>query len=117
GNLPAGTVLDNTGAVVAGATITWSCSNTWSNGNNNTGNNKLYYGYLDDGYSAPTNAKIIVTSIPFPVYDVYVYGHSDSGNGQQLGAYYCDDGVTANHTTATDFGAKSMQQSDNGGFN
>ena len=116
GTLAAGTVLDNTGAVVTNATVQWACGNTWSNGNNAAGNNKLFNGYLDDGYGNPNNPKIIVTNIPFAVYDVYVYGHSDSGNGQQLGVYYCDDGAAGSHNTFTDSGAKSMQQSDNGGF-
>jgi len=70
-------LVDDGGAATA-ADVTWTSANTWGGTGATTGDDAMVNGFLDDG--GASGALVTVTSIPYAVYDVYVYGSSDNGN-------------------------------------
>lgn len=77
----AGKIVDNSGAVVPGATLTFSATNTWSvSGTSQTGDKQLLNSYIDNT-NAKTPTSVTIGGIPYATYDVYVYLGSD-GNGR-----------------------------------
>jgi len=95
----------------SGATVTWASSNTWSDGNDNSPNEKLFHGYLDDADGPNRYSKAIITAIPFAGYDVYLYHHSDDGDGHRHGDYFAvagnDPGSPAYGSTTRKFGTQT----------
>lgn len=72
-------LMDSSGAATT-ADVEWSGpNNTWGGTADaaTTADERMVNGWLDDN---GTGAQINVTEIPYSVYDLYVYGSSDSGN-------------------------------------
>jgi hypothetical protein len=67
------TVVDSSGAVVAGMSITWSANACYTNGTHEGENGNLFYGGLEAQNTAFGSNEITVTGIPYDTYDVYVY--------------------------------------------
>ena len=85
GTLAAGTlggIVDDSGASVAGAVVTWESSNVWFSGAGTVDNNaRLNVGYLDDGAIGDGGGiEISMTNVPYALYDVYVLLASDQSN-------------------------------------
>jgi hypothetical protein len=72
-------LVDDTGAVVAGLSVTWTANGTWSAPNAGPGDLNLMSGYLDDTGTAGETV-ITVTGVPYANYDVYAYLGSDANN-------------------------------------
>ncbi len=102
-NFAAGTgnnqpIITESGANPPGLTISWLGHNTWHNGENDTSpNGKLLSGYLDDGYTTPLPSNATFNNVPYLRYDVYVYSHGDTANGNAQGSYFVDTFI---HTSA-----------------
>ncbi len=78
-------VLDATGAVIPGVSLTWTATNTYQTGRNDTtSDERMMYGYLDDGGGGPQATISGLTG----AYNIYVYANGDGGPGSQLGSYY-----------------------------
>lgn len=79
----AGSIVDNNGQVVAGATISFLSNNPWAvSGTVPTGGDaKLMNGYLDLNQGGGTTTSVTVSNLPYQHYDVYAYVGSD-GNGR-----------------------------------
>lgn len=75
----ANSIVDNTGAVVPGLSVTWAANGTWSSPNMGPGDLNLMAGYLDD---TPTAGDTVITftGVPYTSYDVYAYLGSDGNN-------------------------------------
>ena len=69
------TILDNTGATVAGLTATLSPSVGWTSRNNNNVNDQALFSDTLDVFGATRN--VAVSGVPFSLYDVYVYVYDD----------------------------------------
>jgi fibronectin-binding autotransporter adhesin len=78
-----GSIVDNSGQVVAGATISFLSNNPWAvSGTVPTGGDaKLMNGYLDLNQGGGTTTSVTVSNLPFQHYSVYAYVGSD-GNGR-----------------------------------
>ena len=87
-------LVDNTGATTQ-ADATWSSANTWGGTGATTGDEAMVNGWLDDGAAGSLST---ITNIPYDLYDVYIYGSSDAGNGGRGWA------VTVNGTQHTSAG-------------
>jgi hypothetical protein len=106
------TLVDDTGASTT-ATLTWSSSNTWTEGDGNgTANTKLAHAYLDDGGSA---VQVTVSNLPYADYRVYGLFASDNATGIRNwdvnGNWVL--GVDAN-TTAAAYATLAANQTANG---
>ena len=82
-------LTDNSGANT-GASVSWNCSNTWTDPVANTaGDYKMMRGYLDT--SSTSGATVTVTNIPTTYqssgYDVIVYCDGDNGAENRVGQY------------------------------
>jgi hypothetical protein len=75
----ANSIVDDTGAVVAGLTVTWTANGTWSAPNIGPGDLNLMAGYLDDT-NAAGETVVTVSGVPYDYYDVYAYLGSDANN-------------------------------------
>jgi hypothetical protein len=69
------TILDSTGATVAGLTATLSPSVGWASRNNNNVNDQALFSDSLDVFGATRN--VAVSGVPFSLYDVYVYVYDD----------------------------------------
>jgi hypothetical protein len=78
-NGSAGTVIDSTGATLAGMTVTWSAGGTWAAATNPPADQQeaLNTGFLNSSGNG-TPVKVTVTNIPYAQYDVYVYTLNDA---------------------------------------
>lgn len=94
GTFAAGTVIDDSGAIIAATTITFSSPNTYWNGAG-TGSDeaKLLVTYLDDGGSG---SSVTVTNHGYAQYDLYVITTGDAGNGSGGTATFTNTGFTVN---------------------
>lgn len=82
GNFSAGSVIDDTGATVSSATISWTSPNMWYTGGAPTGTDagKLVAGYLDDGGGTGANS-FSINNHGFAQYDLYIIVAGDGGDG------------------------------------
>lgn len=71
-------LVDNSGKAT-GATLTWSSSTVWGNGDGNASPDRILLNrYLDDGSGG---IRITVSNVPYSMYDVYLIFASDqNGN-------------------------------------
>ena len=69
-------IVDDTGAVVPGLSLTWTANGTWSAFNSGPGDQNLMAGFLDDTGTAG-DTVISVSNVPYEFYDVYAYVGSD----------------------------------------
>jgi hypothetical protein len=76
------------------ATLTFTAGVEWPNFNTpvtaNTGTNTMYTGGIG-GTNASTDAEVTISSIPYQLYDVYVFGSADANNTSELSV---TDGIT-----------------------
>lgn len=75
-----GTIVDGTGAAVAGLNVQWAAATTWSANNAGTPDGNLMSGYIDNNGTFPTTF-VRVTGVPYAHYAVIAYMGSD-GNGR-----------------------------------
>jgi hypothetical protein len=75
----ANAIVDDTGAVVPGVSITWTSNGTWSATNSGPGDPNLMAGYLDDT-SLAGDTVVTVAGLPYAYYDVYAYVGSDAND-------------------------------------
>lgn len=72
-------LVNDSGVVAPGLSITWTANGTWSSPNAGPGDLNLMAGYLDDTGTAG-DTVITVTGVPYASYDVYAYLGSDANN-------------------------------------
>ncbi|MBK1825757.1 beta strand repeat-containing protein [Haloferula rosea] len=99
GTLAAGTIVDETGAVVPGLSIDWSSNNTYFSGagaaTGTSENANLLKGYLDDGGAG---WSVTLNNSQFLLSDVYAIRSSDQGDPAAYnpvsidGSFYTWDG-------------------------
>ncbi len=86
-------IVDSTGAVIPGVSVTWTANGTWSSPNSGPGNPNLMAGYIDDTGGAG-DTVLTVTGIPYANYDVYAYVGSDANDRSgrtRLFNYFAND--------------------------
>jgi hypothetical protein len=83
------TIIDSTGATIAGASITWSSAGTWASVTNppDGGYEIINTGFLNSGGTG-TPVVITINNIPYSQYEVYVYELNDvAGHVSTTSAY------------------------------
>ena len=102
----ANAVVDDTGAVVPGVSVTWTANGTWSAPNAGPGDLNLMSGYLDDTGGAG-DTVITVSGVPYAFYDVYAYlgsdGNDRSGRTRLFGYVPNDRWIRTNTAPFTGF--------------
>ena len=78
GSMPS--ITDSNGSVVAGASMTWTAPNTGYRqgaqvGVPTSGNTKMFYGYVEGNLAQ--GAQFVISGIPYPTYDIFVYTNRD----------------------------------------
>jgi hypothetical protein len=117
----ANSIVDNTGAVVPGLSLTWTANGTWSAPNAGPGDLNMMSGYLDDTGTAG-DTVLTVTGIPYAYYDVYAYVGSDannrSGRTRLFGYFQNDRWFRTNTSPFTTFveGTATTQPASNTGL-
>jgi hypothetical protein len=117
----ANSIVDNTGAVVPGLSLTWTANGTWSAPNAGPGDLNMMSGYLDDT-GAAGDTVLTVTGIPYAYYDVYAYVGSDannrSGRTRLFGYFQNDRWFRTNTNPFTSFveGTATTQPASNTGL-
>lgn len=82
---PQSNLINDLGAN-SGASVSWTANNTWSTPITDTpGDNRMMRGYLDTTNTSTTS--ITVSSIPYALYDVYVYADGDNVAASRGGRY------------------------------
>lgn len=72
------TVLNTDNGSASGAAVTWATDEQWSHGTGVTDPNAtLLNGWISANNNTAPDASIDITSIPFAVYDLYVYMNHD----------------------------------------
>ncbi|HUJ42143.1 MAG TPA: autotransporter-associated beta strand repeat-containing protein [Opitutaceae bacterium] len=95
------TIKNNSGTTIAGASVTYTSTNTWSDTgvSNTAGNNRMMRGYLDINTSGASTTVSVSGLSSLGYYDVYVYTAGDGNNrtgkftiGNQ--SYWVNDNAT-----------------------
>lgn len=104
GTFAAGSITDDSGLTVAGATLSWSSPNTYYNGaGTGTDEQKLFVGYLDD--NATQGPSFTLSNHGFAQYDVYLLATGDQGNAGGGTATFTHGEVVVNGTNRGTFAA------------
>ena len=117
-----GSLADNTGANT-GASVLWTSSNTWRNGDSTTNDQgRMAKGYLDDGTtSGGKGARVTLNNIPYSSYRVYgLYASNQNSGGSSTMINFDVNGTWAlggsSSTTTAAWGTISANSSNNGAF-
>ena len=101
-----GTIIDDSGATVTGASLSWSAPGVWYNSAFNLSTDdqaKLFVGFLDDnGATGPT---FTLTGITYAQYNLYVLTAANTGDANGGTTTYANNGYSVNGGTATPFTA------------
>lgn len=100
-------LVDDTGLLLDGVGVTWSCGNTWRSGSAiSTPDQRLLFGYLDDTANGDLlRPQIDITGVPYPQYSVILYLGSDTPNAFDYGAFFLQDS-SGNDLTARVYGGE-----------
>ena len=95
----AGSLVDNSGNVVAGATISFLSNNPYAVSTTvpATGDAKLMNGYADLNFAGTNRTTVTVSGVPYGSYSVYAYVGSDGNN--RVGHGQVDNGAAIYFTT------------------
>ncbi|WP_227021629.1 PEP-CTERM sorting domain-containing protein [Oceaniferula marina] len=110
GSFTAGSVIDDSGANVPLAVVSWSAPNMYYTGGAPTGNDagKLVAGYLDEGSGNPNGFSIV--NHEFVQYDLYIIVAGDGGNANGGTGTFLHDGFTINGQDYGSFTALGQNQ-------
>jgi len=97
------TVLDSSGAVVSGMTITWTADACYTNGTHVGENGNLFYGGLETQNAEYGTNEITVTGIPYGTYDVYFYVNGWTANRTGFARINGDAGTEVGFSTYQNF--------------
>ncbi len=94
GSIPAGSVIDDSGAILPGTSVSWNFMGVAGNPGGSGSNDQRMFDPEWDPFSGSPDLTISVSNIPFAEYQVITYHHSAIYTAQDRGGDVTANGVT-----------------------